>query len=114
MYLWRKDERRRNLPPAALAGACAAPRGQLAPDWVCEILSPSTASLDRSRKLAVYAREHVPHAWLVDPLARTLEVLRLHEEHWVIVATHAGDETVRAEPFAEVPLDLRPLWIPVP
>ncbi len=86
----------------------------LAPDWVCEILSPSTASLDRSRKLAVYARERVPHAWLVDPVARTLEVLRLHGEHWVIVATHAGDETVRAEPFAEVPLDLRRLWIPVP
>lgn len=85
----------------------------IAPDWVCEILAASTASLDRTRKLAVYARELVPHAWLVDPVARTLEVLRLDAGHWVIVATHAGDETMRAEPFAEVPLDLRRLWIPV-
>ncbi len=49
----------------------------LAPDWICEIISPSTASLDRVKKLAIYAREGVAHAWLVDPIARTLEVLRL-------------------------------------
>jgi Uma2 family endonuclease len=49
----------------------------LAPDWVCEVLSPSTASLDRVKKLAIYAREQVGHAWLIDPAARTLEVLRL-------------------------------------
>ena len=45
----------------------------LAPKWVCEILSPSTASTDRVRKLRIYARERVSHAWLIDPLARTLE-----------------------------------------
>jgi Uma2 family endonuclease len=55
----------------------ATPYCALAPDWICEILSPSTASLDRSRKLGVYAREQVAHAWLVDPLLRTLEVLPL-------------------------------------
>jgi Uma2 family endonuclease len=82
----------------------------LAPDWVCEILSPSTASLDRGRKLRIYAREQVAHAWLIDPIARTLEVLQLEGARWTILCTHAGDETVRAEPFAEVEVDLRTLW----
>jgi len=82
----------------------------LAPDWICEVLSPSTAALDRVGKLAVYAREQVPFAWFVDPLARTLEVLRLDAGRWTILATHAG-ETVRAEPFAEVSLTLGDLWV---
>jgi len=83
----------------------------LAPDWVCEIISPSTASLDRTRKLAVYAREGVLHAWLVDPVARTLEVLRLEAGRWVIVSSHEGQETVRAEPFGEVELTLSDIWV---
>ena len=82
----------------------------LAPDWVCEILSPSTASLDRVKKLAIYAREQVPHAWLIDPLARTLEVLRLENGRWTILATHAGSEVVRAEPFTEIAIELQALW----
>ena len=83
----------------------------LAPDWACEILSPSTAALDRARKLAVYAREGVSFTWLVDPLARTLEVLRLDGGRWTILATHAGDETVHAEPFATLALTLGDLWV---
>jgi len=82
----------------------------LAPDWVCEVISPSTASLDRVKKLAIYARAEVAHAWLADPLAHTLEVLRLDNGRWTIVATHAGDEVVRAEPFGEIELELRALW----
>jgi len=82
----------------------------IAPDWVCEILSPSTASLDRVQKLAIYAREHVAHAWLIDPLARTLEVLRLESGRWTILATHAGAEVVRAEPFGDTELELSALW----
>jgi len=83
----------------------------LAPDWICEILSPTTASLDRVKKLAIYAREQVGHAWLVDPLARTLEVLRLESGRWAIIATHAGAEVVRAEPFVEIELELAALWV---
>ena len=82
----------------------------LAPDWICEILSPSTAQLDRAKKLAIYAREGVAHAWLVDPIARTLEVLRLENGRWLILATHTGSETVRAEPFDQIDLELRSLW----
>jgi len=82
----------------------------IAPDWACEILSPSTAMLDRAKKLAVYAREGVAHAWLIDPLARTLEVLRLEKGRWTLLATHAGTEVVRAEPFIEVAIELQALW----
>jgi Uma2 family endonuclease len=82
----------------------------LAPDWICEVLSLSTAQLDRAKKLGIYAREQVAHAWLIDPLARTLEVLRLEVGRWVILGTHAGSEVVRAEPFAETDLELDALW----
>ena len=82
----------------------------LAPDWICEVLSPSTAQLDRAKKLAIYGRELVAHAWLIDPLARTLEVLRLEHGRWVILGAHAGSEVVRAEPFAELDLELEAWW----
>ena len=78
----------------------------LAPDWVAEILSPSTARLDRVQKLAVYAREHVAHVWLLDPGTRILEVLALEEARWVIQAAFGQDERVRAVPFDAVEIDL--------
>ena len=82
----------------------------LAPDWICEVLSPATAAMDRTTKLAIYAREGVAHAWLVDPVAQTLEVLRLENSRWSIVATGAARDIVRAEPFAAIELDLSLLW----
>jgi len=82
----------------------------LAPDWVCEILSPSTSALDRVQKLTIYGREYVSFAWLIDPLARTLEVLRLDGGCWTILAAHAGTDVVRAEPFTEIELELPALW----
>lgn len=83
----------------------------LAPDWVCEVLSPSTASFDRVKKMRVFAREGVGHACLVDPAARTLEVYRLAEGRWVLLSAHEGTETVRAEPFEEVEVALADLWV---
>ncbi len=82
----------------------------VAPDWVCEVLSPSTTRADRTKKLPIYARESVSFAWLVDPLARTLEVLRLESQRWVIVGAYAEDQVVRAEPFEAVGLPLASLW----
>jgi hypothetical protein len=82
----------------------------LAPDWICEIISPSTASLDRVKKLTIYARDGVAHAWLVDPIARTLEVLRLENGRWTILATHGGNEVVRVEPFADIEIELASFW----
>jgi Uma2 family endonuclease len=87
-----------------------APYLSLAPDWVCEVSSPSTAMLDRAKKLRIYARAKVGHAWIIDPSARLLEVLQLEAGRWVIAAAHAGAKVVRAAPFSEVPLDLGLLW----
>jgi Uma2 family endonuclease len=85
----------------------------MAPDWVCEVLSPGTAGVDRAKKLPVYAREGVGHAWLVDPLARTLEVLRRDGARWLIVGAFADDAGVRAEPFEAIELGLGGLWADV-
>ena len=82
-----------------------------APDWVCEVLSPSTAGLDRIKKSRVHAKQGVRHMWVIDPRARTLEVYRLHDGLWTQVSTHEADEKVRAEPFEAVELDLANLWV---
>ena len=84
---------------------------ELAPDWVCEVVSPSTARIDRVHKVPIYARESVSHLWLVDPLQQTLEVFRLEGRHWVLVNTHGGAETVRAEPFAALELKMSRWWL---
>jgi Uma2 family endonuclease len=83
---------------------------ELAPDWVCEVLSPSTERLDRGLKLRSYARAGVGHAWLVNPATQTLEVLRLHGDQWLVAAVHTGVTTVRAEPFDAIELHLGGLW----
>jgi len=98
---WRR-ERMSNLPKTAFF--------ELPPDWVCEVLSPSTAMYDRTGKQAIYAREGVNHLWFVDPLARTLEVLRLDGKEWRIVAAHSRDEKVRAEPFQAIEIELIRWW----
>jgi Uma2 family endonuclease len=81
-----------------------------APDWICETLSPSTAAIDRTRKLDVYAQQKVSFVWLIDPAARTLEVLRRDGTRWIVAAKHGGDEKVRAAPFDAFELDLSRLW----
>jgi Uma2 family endonuclease len=86
------------------------PAFSLAPDWVGEVLSPSTALKDRARKMPVYAGEGVRNVWLIDRNAKTLEVVRLDADAWRLVTTRGGDERVRAEPFDAVELDLALLW----
>ncbi|MCL2777086.1 MAG: Uma2 family endonuclease [Polyangiaceae bacterium] len=83
---------------------------KLAPDWVCEVHSPSTRALDRSGKMDVYAREGVRHLWFVEPIERTLEVYRLERGLWLRVATFCDDAVVRAEPFDAIELKLAALW----
>lgn len=83
----------------------------LAPDWLCEVLSPSTETIDRRKKLAIYARAGVAHVWLLNPLLQTLEVLRLESQRWSLVSAHEADAKVRAEPFEAVELALRALWL---
>ena len=83
---------------------------ELAPDWVCEVLSPATAALDRAEKMPAYSREGVTHLWLVDPIAQTLEVFRLDRGLWTQVAAWRDDAVVRAEPFDAIELELAALW----
>lgn len=82
----------------------------LAPDWVCEVISPTTERIDRSRKMRIYARESVTHLWLLDPLVRTLEVLRLEGARWVLLGTHSDTDIVRVEPFEAIEIELTMLW----
>ena len=82
----------------------------LPPDWVCEVLSPSTERLDRGRKLRVYAAAGVTHAWLVKPTDRTLEVFRLRDGQWTMVGVWEDAAVVRAEPFETLELELSRLW----
>jgi len=98
---WRR-ERMPEVPDA--------PAFELAPDWVCEVLSPSTAATDRAGKLPIYARERVGHVWLVDPIARTLEACRLEGGPWMLLGTWRDDAKVRVEPFEAVELELGGLW----
>ncbi len=82
----------------------------IAPDWVCEVLSPSTRALDQGRKRAVYAREGVGHLWFVDPDARTLEAFELDSGRWVLLETLTGDAPVSLPPFEAIRFDLADLW----
>lgn len=84
----------------------------LAPDWLCEVLSPGTAILDRKLKLKVYGRESVRHVWLIDPLIKSLEVYRLDGASWTLVDTYSGADRIRAEPFDAIELNLSALWLP--
>ncbi len=80
------------------------------PDWVCEVLSPSTARFDRTDKLAIYAEFGVGHCWYVDPLARTLEVFALTDGKWLIAATYKDADSVTAPPFEVHTFTLDVLW----
>jgi Uma2 family endonuclease len=82
----------------------------LAPDWLCEVVSPSTGALDRAKKMPHYARAGVGHIWLIDPTPKTLEIYRLDGGGWRLETTHEGDTVVNAPPFDVVPLDLALLW----
>ena len=84
----------------------------LAPDWICEVVSPKTSRLDRIRKLPRYARNGIPYAWIVDPISRSLEVYKLSGELYSVYSTHEVNAVVRAEPFESIELNLAVLWMP--
>lgn len=99
---WRRD-RMPKLPNV--------PAFTEAPDWACEVISPSTGTIDRGRKMRIYAREGVGHLWLVDPLLRTVEVYRLRDGEWIVAAVHAGNAPARIEPFEAIELDVARWWL---
>ncbi len=83
---------------------------ETAPDWVCEVLSPSTAQVDRSLKMPLCAGHGIAWLWLVDPLLRTLEAYRLDAGHWTLLGTLKEDDEVRLPPFEAVGFALDDLW----
>jgi Uma2 family endonuclease len=86
---------------------------EVRPDWICEILSPSTEKIDRTRKLGLYAAAGISHAWMVNPLLHTFEVLRLERGHWVNIGSFSDEQHVRAEPFDAIEIELGELWADV-
>jgi Uma2 family endonuclease len=82
------------------------------PDWMCEVLSPSTSARDRVTKRALYARSGVAHYWLIDPDARVLEALALRDGVWVEVGVYDDTATVRIAPFEAIELELDRLFLP--
>lgn len=98
---WRR-ERMPEMPDA--------PYTEIPPNWVCEVLSPSTARFDRGQKLAVYARAGVEHIWLVDPSLQLLEILALDSAGWRIAAIFEGHAVIRAVPFDAIELSLGAFW----
>lgn len=88
-------------------------RFEVVPDWVCEILSPSTESRDRQIKTPLYAHYAVTFAWLVDPTKRTLEAYRLRSGGWHEIGRFADSDQAAIPPFDAITLDLAGLWLPV-
>ena len=84
---------------------------RIVPDWVCEVLSPSNARYDRTKKLPYYARVGVPWAWLIDVRDQTLEVRELQNGAWVERLVASSEERVRLPPFDAIEVPLARLWV---
>ena len=82
---------------------------KLAPDWVCEGLSPSTVRLDKGPKREIYAKGGVGHIWFADPALKTIDVLELTGKTYNFVRTATGNEKAKLAPFPQ-PIDLSRLW----
>lgn len=98
--------RRERLTPFPDTAAITTP-----PDWVCEVVSPSTRRIDRTDKLAVYATFEVGHAWYVDPDPQTLEVFARSGAAWLLAATFKDTDPVAAPPFEAHTFALDVLWV---
>ncbi|WP_089725921.1 Uma2 family endonuclease [Candidatus Thiosymbion oneisti] len=101
---WRRE--RMPMPPTTEH------RFEVVPDWVCEILSPSTEGRDRQIKLPLYAYYGVQYAWLIDPIKHTLEAYRLEAGDWLEIGRFAGTDQVAVPPFEAVSIELEGLWLP--
>ena len=87
-------------------------RFEIVPDWICEILSPSSAKLDRTEKMPLYAKYGVAYVWLVDPLSKMLETFELIDERWSMMGVFKDEDRVQIKPFDEIKLELSDLWVP--
>lgn len=85
---------------------------EVAPDWICEVVSPSNAARDRLVKRRIYSLHGVRHFWIADPAERVLEALSLVDGRWLEVGTYGDGDQARIEPFAEIELDVSRLFPP--
>ena len=97
--------RRENLPKDLSGPFITEP-----PDWLCEGLSKSTVRLDREKKMPLYAKVGVGHAWLAEPVMKTVEVYRRVDKKFELVKIFVDDEVIKAEPFAAIELQLGQIW----
>lgn len=98
---WRR-ERMPSMPDAAWI--------ELVPDWVCEVLSPSTEAKDRGTKRRIYAEQGLRYYWLVDPRTKVLEAFVLSEGKWLLLDVVLNNATVAVAPFDAAPFSLAALW----
>jgi Uma2 family endonuclease len=98
---WRR-ERLPRLPDEAFF--------ELPPDWVCEVLSPGTARMDRVEKMPIYSRAGVVHIWLVDPILRTLEVFENTSAGWLLLGAFENEDMISMPPFDAIRFNLEALW----
>lgn len=98
---WRR-ERMPELPTVAFF--------PMAPDWICEVLSPSTEGYDRGPKSNIYARHGVKHYWLCDPNQKLLEAFDLVGDKWLLQRTYRDGDAVAMPPFDAAPFELAQLW----
>lgn len=98
---WRR-ERLASFPPTAFF--------ELAPDWICEVISDSTEHYDKNAKRGIYGEAGVPFLWLLDPRGKLLEVFQLAAAKWLLFQTFTGNDQVCAVPFEATPFPLGQLW----
>ena len=83
---------------------------EIAPDWLCEVLSPSTEKRDRTVKFRIYAEAGISHLWLIDPRLQILEAYELRDGGRQRLGAWNGDQTVRVPPFDAITIALADLW----
>jgi len=85
---------------------------QTPPDWVCEVLSPTTSAYDRGKKATAYAQAGVPWYWIVDPIERTVEVLELLNGRWTISGVYTDGAELALPPFEQTVIVVAELFAP--
>lgn len=81
-----------------------------APDWICEVLSPTTEKYDKGDKRRIYGLYEVEYLWFVDPRAKSLEVFARRDKDWLLTHTFFDDDDVSAPPFNAITFKLGLLW----
>lgn len=105
---WRVDR----IPGPPAPDPLSPVKIELVPDWVCEVLSPSTEKYDRHEKRDIYAAAGIGHLWLVDPRLSMVEAFVLRDGTWQLAGTFSGDGRVRIPPFEVIEFSLGRLWPP--